>query len=138
MFCLLILISVMQAYIKETKCFLFPNNKHLSAWSAIPIRSLQFCLLMHTHLFLMLFFILFTTLFLPNYPTAEEIFSFVRQKIILITVDQPKCSANDISISRKSKSKSSEGKLTITVIPIISEELPLKAQIIQNFKIISM
>lgn len=76
--------------------------------------------------------------FLPNYPRAEEIFSFVRQKIILITVDQPKCSANDISISRKSKSKSSEGKLTVTVIAIISEELPLKAQIIQNFKIISM
>jgi len=102
------------------------------------MRSLRFCLLMHTHLFLMLFFILFTTLCLPNYPRAGEIFSFVRQRIILITVDQPKCSVNDISISRKSKSKSSEGKLTITVIAIISEELALKAQIIQNFKIISM
>lgn len=33
-------------------------------------------------------------------------------------VDQPKSTANDISISRKSKSISSEGKLTITVIAI--------------------
>ena len=107
-------------------------------YSHLPIRSLWFCLLMHTHLFLTLFFILFTTLFLPNYPRAGEIFSFVRQKIILITVDQPTCSANDISISRKSESKSSEGKLTITVTAIISEELALKAQIIQNCKIIFM
>ena len=76
--------------------------------------------------------------FLPNYPRAGEIFSFVRQKIILITVDQPTCSANDISISRKTESKSSEGKLTITVTAIISEELALKAQIIQNCKIIFM
>lgn len=40
------------------------------------------------------------------------------KKIILIMDDQSKSTANDISISRKSKSVSSKGKLTIIVIAI--------------------
>ena len=48
-------------------------------------------------------------------------------------VDQPKSSANDISIWRKSKSISSEGKLTVIVIAIISEELALRGSDNSNF-----
>ena len=61
------------------------------------------------------------------------------KKIILIIADQPKSTANDISISRKSKSISSEGKLTIIVIAISFWKLCLKgsdnSDFLNNFRV---
>ena len=68
----------------------------------------------------MLSFISLSLYFSVTYPRGENLFFYFicEEKIILIMVDQPKSSANDISISRKSKSISSEGKLIIIVITI--------------------